>query len=222
MNIPFTIDQFLGVFAEYNTAVWPAQLVLNALGLAAVYSALRATPGAGRLATGMLSLLWIWCGVVYDLLYFSSINNAAYVFAALFVLQGIILFVKGTIKGEITFRFQSDIYGIAGGVLVSYGLIIYPLLGRYLGHVYPSAPTFGLPCPTTIVTCGVMLWTVGRVSKTVLVIPFLWSLIGSNAALSFGIYEDFGLFTAGIVMLGLIYYRDKRAGVLQENARQSA
>jgi|WetSurMetagenome_2_1015567.scaffolds.fasta_scaffold1055146_2 hypothetical protein len=35
MNLPFTIDQFLGVFISYNTSIWPVQIALNALALVA-------------------------------------------------------------------------------------------------------------------------------------------------------------------------------------------
>lgn len=36
MNLPFTTDEFLGVFARYNEAVWPAQYLLNAVALVGV------------------------------------------------------------------------------------------------------------------------------------------------------------------------------------------
>lgn len=36
MNIPFTSAEFYGVFSAYNTAVWPMQLPLMALGVLAV------------------------------------------------------------------------------------------------------------------------------------------------------------------------------------------
>lgn len=34
MRLPFTIEQFYGVFRQYNEAVWPAQIVFGALWLA--------------------------------------------------------------------------------------------------------------------------------------------------------------------------------------------
>jgi hypothetical protein len=33
MTIPFSIDQFFDVFIRYNSAIWPAQWLLAALGL---------------------------------------------------------------------------------------------------------------------------------------------------------------------------------------------
>ena len=40
MQIPFTAEQFYGVFRDYNDAVWPAQVFLVALALAATLLAL--------------------------------------------------------------------------------------------------------------------------------------------------------------------------------------
>ena len=31
MNLPFTVEQFLDVFAQYNQAVWPIQIVAYVL-----------------------------------------------------------------------------------------------------------------------------------------------------------------------------------------------
>jgi hypothetical protein len=47
------------------------------------------------------------------------------------------------------------------------------------------------------------------VPKLVLVIPFLWSIVGFSAAVSLGIREDNGLLFAGIASVGLLILRDK-------------
>ena len=95
-----------------------------------------------------------------------------------------------------------------------YALLIYPVLGSMLGHVYPQSPTFGLPCPTTIFTFGILLWTDKQVPIPVLIIPFLWSIIGFTAALSLGITEDTGLLIAGVVSTLLIVLRNRAAKAL--------
>jgi len=64
---------------------------------------------------------------------------------------------------------------------------------------YPNGPTFGLPCPTTIATFGLLLWVRGRVPGWLFVIPAVWSIVGSSAAFRFGILEDYGLLAAGVV-----------------------
>ncbi|MCU0579417.1 MAG: DUF6064 family protein, partial [Desulfobacterota bacterium] len=72
--------------------------------------------------------------------------------------------------------------------------------------------TFGVPCPTTIFTFGILLFTSGRLPKTVLAIPFIWSIIGFTAALTLGILEDIGLLVAGLFGTAAIVIWDRKAG----------
>ncbi len=39
--LPFTVEQFYGVFREYNTTLWPAQIVLLVLAVVAVALSFR-------------------------------------------------------------------------------------------------------------------------------------------------------------------------------------
>lgn len=41
MNTPYTLTEIYGVFSAYNTAVWPIQLLLMALGVLAVVLLIR-------------------------------------------------------------------------------------------------------------------------------------------------------------------------------------
>lgn len=212
--IPFTIDQFLSVFERYNVAVWPAQLFLYAIGVLAVCLAFRRKVDFSRGISLVLSMFWIWMGLVYHFWFFSTINRAALIFAAFFVLQGILFFIAGVWKNNLRFRFTPDPFAIIGSAFLIYALIIYPALGYWLGHRYPAAPTFGLPCPTTIFTFGMLLWTSRRVPLYLLPIPFAWSLLGISAAISLGMIEDYGLLVAGLVGSSLIILRDTQAGLM--------
>jgi hypothetical protein len=221
MNLPFTTEQFLSVIEQYNLAVWPTQILLNLLGVGAVVFAIKRLDSSNRIISGILATLWIWIGLAYHLAFFTSINPAAYVFAVFNVLQGIVFLVFGVFRPRLSFGFRNDIYGYVGAIFVLYAMIIYPVLGYSLGHIYPKAPTFGLPCPTTIFTFGLLLWTDMKLPRTVLVIPFLWSIIGFSAALKFGISEDVGLLVAGIIGSGLILFRDERARKSEVEIRQA-
>lgn len=77
MDLPFTAEQFLNVFREYNTAIWPAQVVAYLLGLGAIGLSFRRTSGSDRLIGGVLAALWLWMGAVYHLTFFRAINQAA-------------------------------------------------------------------------------------------------------------------------------------------------
>jgi hypothetical protein len=96
-------------------------------------------------------------------------------------------------------------------VLILYAMVVYPLLGAVFGHMYPAAPVFGVaPCPATIFTFGMLLWTVGRVPGWLLIIPGAWSVIGLSAALNLGVPEDFGLLVAGLTGIAMLLYRNRR------------
>ena len=62
----FNAQQFLDVFASYNTAVFPAQIVLLVAGLLALRLAGNGDLTSSRTTTGVLSLLWLWMGYVYQ------------------------------------------------------------------------------------------------------------------------------------------------------------
>jgi len=205
MTLPFDVAQFLAVFARYNEAVWPAQVVLTVLAVAAVGLALRARAWSDRAVSGVLALFWIWMGLVYHVAFFSAINPAATVFGASFVLEGIALAALGGVAGRLRFRFRPSVQGGVGAVLLAYALVGYPLLGVALGHRYPATPTFGLPCPTTIFTLGVLLWAEPPVPQTLLLVPLIWSAIGTSAAILLGVRQDLGLGMAGLVTGLLIF-----------------
>jgi hypothetical protein len=210
MNFPFTITQFLEVFKTYNLAVWPMQIVLYILGIVAIYLAVKKVSISDKIIVGILSFFWIWTGIVYHLIYFTAINKAAYVFGIVYIIQGILFLIAGVLRNRLAFQYRSEKYSITGAILICYAMVIYPLLGYVFGHGYPYAPTFGLPCPLTIFSFGLLLWTDKKLPLFIIAIPFLWSIIGFSAALSFGIYEDIGLLIAGVVASSIVVFRTRR------------
>lgn len=70
MNLPFTQDQFFGVFAAYNVAVWPAQFVLTVLAISMLVIVLWMPERAGRPVSYGLALLWCWLALAYRLAFF--------------------------------------------------------------------------------------------------------------------------------------------------------
>jgi hypothetical protein len=215
MNLPFGQAEFFGVFAAYNSAVWPVQVLLVGFGVLIVGAALRPRPWSSRLTSWMLALLWIWMGLVYHFGFFRAINPAAGIFAAGFVLEGAVLGVVGGLRGRLDFHFQPTAQGFGGALLIGYALVGYPLLASLLGQQCPATPTFGLPCPTTIFTFGVLLWLQRPAPVTLLVIPLAWSVIGTAAALQLGVGEDFGLIVAGVLTVVLRFVPRARLSALE-------
>ena len=210
MNIPFTIDQFFEIIREYNTSIFPMQIVLNILALTSIILAIIRRNYSNKFISITLGFFWFWMGIVYHFIFFTKINPAAFVFALFFVLQGIIFIYYGAIKNRLSFGFRKDWIGMIGLLFIIYALLIYPILGILFGHTYPDNPTFGLPCPTTIFTFGVLLWTIKRVPFYFVIVPFLWSIIGLSAAINLRVYEDFGLIVAGVIGLILLIINNKK------------
>ena len=209
MRIPFSRQAFFEVFEAYNLAVWPAQILLIALAVAALVTVIRPVRHGDATIAAILAAFWMWMGVVYHMVYFTAINPAAWGFGTLFVLQGLVFLLAGVYRGRLSFRYRSGAVAHLGSILILYALLIYPLLGYLLGHRYPESPTFGLPCPTTIFTFGLLLWTDRKVPYYVLIIPVLWAVVGFSAALSLGVLEDIGLLVAAVVAVGALRVRNR-------------
>lgn len=201
--MPFSRTEFFTVFASYNERVWPAQLVLYALAIVALVLTLRRPANAGRMTYAVLAVLWLWMGLVYHALFFADINPAAVLFAVFFVVQSAVFAVLAARSRAAHFGPRKDVEGWAGGALVALGLLIYPILSIAAGHRYPAQPTFGLPCPTTIFTLGILLWARGTVPRVVFVIPVLWAAIGTVAAIQLGVIEDLSL-TVSLAVVALV------------------
>lgn len=210
MKLPFTTEDFLKVFEKYNLAVWPMQYALYLIAIAAVILAVKTTTYSSKYISFILAGLWLWMGIVYHLLFFTLINKAAYGFGLMFIIQSVLFLVPGFFRNQFSFEFKNDIYGIAGAAVILYALLIYPMLGYYMGHIYPTNPTFGLPCPTTIFTLGIILWMKNRCPVYILIIPLLWSLLGFSAAYFLGMREDAGLLITGILTTVMIVIKNQR------------
>ena len=206
MHYPFSAEEFMEVFRQYNLSVWPVQILFVVSALFVITRLIRGKKDL-KIAGYLLSFYWLWMGLVYHLLFFSSINPAAYVFGILFILQAVLFFFF-TYRDRKGFIVSKE-NRVAGFLLLTYSLLIYPLLGHWSGHSYPYAPTFGLPCPTTIFTFGLLLFYNGRLVFYLVVIPVVWSVIGFFAALSFSVYEDIGLPVAALLFL-FFYFRTKQ------------
>jgi hypothetical protein len=181
MSLPFDIDQFLAVFSAYNAAIWPAQIVAYALGFAAVGALLTGHPARHRTILAVLSLLWAWNGLAYQLAFFSTINPAGKVFAALFIVQAALFAAHAVMASDLRFEIRPHWRSIAGLALIVFAVLVYEVLGVIAGHGLMQGPLFGVaPCPTTIFTIALLLLARGRSVVWLSLIPIVWALIGSK------------------------------------------
>jgi hypothetical protein len=103
MTSPFTKEQFFEVFKQYNETVFPLQILFYVMAIAVVYMVFKPGGGNNRIISGLLAFLWIWMGLVYHIIFFTSINKAAYLFGVVFIQQGILFSDSWCIPGKTFF-----------------------------------------------------------------------------------------------------------------------
>jgi len=209
--LPFTREAFVALFAQYNLAVWPIQILAYVLGIAMVASLWWRSRTVDRFVAGGLAAMWLWTGIAYHWMHFAAINPAAFGFATLFVLQGV-LFIVAAARGTLHFGVPDKASAWAGVSLVLYASILYPLVGRLAGDEYPAMPMFGIaPCPVVIFTFGLLLLATTHVSRWLLVVPVAWSLIGGSAAFLLRIPQDWLLLFSGLAVPIIVLHEHRAA-----------
>lgn len=199
MGLPFTSDQFFDVFAAYNERLWPFALGLWLLtaGTAAALASGRSVPA--WFVPALLALHWAWAGLAYHAAFFASINPAAWVFSGFFVFEAGLWLGYGVVRRRFRLSRGSVVQRVIFWVLIGYALS-YPAIARAEGHVFPRLPTFGVPCPTTILTIGFLMAADRSWPRLVAAVPLLWACIGGAAAFLFGVRADLMLPASGVAL----------------------
>jgi hypothetical protein len=170
----FSPRTYYRLFELYNIAVWPAQIVMLALGIATVVLLRRAGAGAARAAAGILAACWLFVASAYLIGHYDTINWAARYFAAGFVIQAVLLVWTGVVRNRLSLQPRADSASRAGLGLFLLALIVEPLIAPLLGRPWTQAEVFGIaPDPTIVATLGV-LTSAERPHWHLLVVPLLW------------------------------------------------
>jgi hypothetical protein len=206
MTLPFSHAEFLAVFEAYNLGLWPYTATLWVLAVAAFGLALIGRRGQ-RPVTAILAVQWAWSGIAYHLVHFSVINAAAIIFGVLFLVQALLL-CQAAWHGTLQYAWRPTARSLCGAVIAAYGLA-YPAMAAWLVGGFPRMPTFGVPCPTTLFTTGLLLMAT-PLRASLFIIPLIWAVIGGSAALLFGMTPDFALIVVGIItVLFLVLSRSR-------------
>ena len=206
--MPFTHDQFLDVFVRYNAALWPAAVGLWLASAATFAWLLRSGRAASRPVAALLALHWAWSGIAYHAAFFTRINPAAWLFAAMFLVEAVCLAWFGVWRRRLRFSVTRGLRYSVGVVFIVYGLA-YPAIALASGQIFPRAPTFGVPCPTTLLTAGVLLTADTPFPRLVLVVPILWALVGGSAASLLHVPADWALVAAALALVVRLLERQK-------------
>ncbi len=212
--LPFTPEVYFRLIAQYNAEIWPGQIVVYALGAVSMLMVLLWQHLWGhRIVVGFLAFCWLWIGAVWHLQHYATILWAAWGFAALFCVQGVLLARAGASRRKpVQFSFRAGPAGWAGLFLMLYGLAGYPLVAVLAGPHWPGIPLFGVaPGPTTIFTWGLLLLAEQGPPRALLVFPVLWSLIQGGSALLMAFPADLVVPAAGLLTAILAMRKQRRA-----------
>jgi hypothetical protein len=198
MQLPFTREQFFDLFAAYNEALWPALVVLWTASAVIVALRLSARHPHDRWVSALLVGHWLWSAAAYHVAFFTRINPAAWLFAALFLGQAVLFFRVGVVQRRLSFAPWGSAWAPLAWVLIGYSMA-YPALNALDHRSLLRIPTFGLPCPTTIFTVGVLMLATPR-CWSLSVVPVIWSAIGGSAAFQLGVSADVALPITGIAL----------------------
>jgi Family of unknown function (DUF6064) len=199
MNPPFSDQQFLAVFADYNQSLWLAAALLWLATAGILWRAVRHSHSSVTVSA-LLAVHWLWSGGAYHLLFFTRINPAARLFGSLFILQGLLFLWFGVMRAQLQFHWGAASRPVLSIALGIYSLL-YPALVLLAGLRWPAMPAFAVPCPTAILTVGMLLALEPATKRWLSVIPVLWTVLGGPAALLFGVTPDLVLPVAGAVLL---------------------
>jgi len=204
MELPFSRDAFLDVFGTYNTTWWPVVVGLWFATLVAFLLRLM-DRDRSQWTWGLLAIQWLWSALVYHAQLFAAINPAAWLFTLLFLVQAGLLVLQGVVEHRLRFQVERGPAWLVGSAFVAYGLL-YPFIAL-VSEDYPRVPTFGVPCPITLVTVGFLLLTLPPVPRLVAIVPALWAAIGGSAAFVLSMPADLILPVAGIALVGRLFAR---------------
>ena len=90
MPLPFSREQFFDLFVAYNEALWPVVVALWLASAATAVLWLSARRPHDRWVSALLAVHWAWSAVAYHVAFFTRINPAAWLFAALFLAQAVL------------------------------------------------------------------------------------------------------------------------------------
>jgi hypothetical protein len=213
VGLPFTAEQFFRVFADYNRASIVAVVTLWVASIAIVAYVSRDPSRRSSRLSLFLAVLWLWNAVVYHALFFTRINPAAWLFAGLFLVQAV-LFLWAATQRRIEYFTSTGWTRIIGSGLIGYA-VLYPFLTIGLGHRYPATPTFGVPCPTDLLTIGALL-TARAHGVALAIIPVIWGVIGGSAAMLLEVRTDYVLLGAGVLLATLLIGQRFQATVVRQ------
>ena len=176
--ILFSRETYYSLFELYHASVWPAHLVALVAAVATLRLLRDGAPWKGRVIAAMLALQWLWVAGAFHLAHFTSINPFATYFAAVFVVQAVLLATMSALPGSMSLPRGRSARERGALALVSFALLGVPLLGLVLGRGWRQIELVGMtPDATAIATLGLVVLLARRARILLLAIPVTWCLV---------------------------------------------
>ncbi len=126
----------------------------------------------------------------------------AWVWATTFILEAILFLVAGIVRHDLVFAPRWNLSGVLGAVVISVGLVGFPLVEVLSGYPLHALTVFGLsPCTTVIFFFGLLLWAQPPMPKYLLLLPLAWALTSTPNDLTLGI--------VAVITAGVLIWRDR-------------
>ena len=175
----FSLHSYYRLFELYNRAIWPAQILALALGIAILVLLRRAEPWRGRAITVLLAACWLWVAVVFLAHRYATLTWSARYFAWGFGVEAALL-LWTALRGRLIFERR-----LAGLAIFLAALVVPPLSGPLVGRTWRQVEVFGVaPDPTAVATLGILLLAAGRVRWELAALPLLWCAVSGATLLS--------------------------------------
>jgi heme exporter protein D len=101
-------EHFFQRMAEYNNAIWPAQIISYVLAIIIIIHSIKQWKVSNEINTTILAILWMWNGAVTEILFFSKFQTQYYVWGILWILQGIFFLIIG-LKHTFDYKIQKKL-----------------------------------------------------------------------------------------------------------------
>jgi hypothetical protein len=206
-------QEVYNITAQYNQAIWPIIILVSVLAIVIIILAIIKPGKYNKIIALILALESFWLGIVYWLIVsFQQDPAASSIIGVLWIIIGVVFLYIGVYKEGLSFKFTGDSSSIIGAIFMVYALVGYPILQMMYGQFYPAMLLFGgAPCPFTIFTFGLILWTDKKVPIILPLLLLIYAIpVGFLATFLYQIWVDLALIPVSIIGLILIYYRNSK------------
>ncbi len=173
--ISFMPESYFRLFERQTEALWPAQILLIALGIAAIVLACR---GKGRVVAVLLASGITLMAYSFQFRLYAELTPVGRYFGWAFLVQGLLILTWGFLhRFEGRPRLSASAW--IGLALAGFSIAVYPLLSLVAGRGWTGAEVFGAaPDPTVGATLGILLILARPLWLLALLpIPLLWCVV---------------------------------------------